>query len=1757
MYSTSVTAQTGPVFTPHPDITVSCGESIPDFADCEATSPDCPGPVTITSFTGGVGGTEHYCTITPSKLNNSIGWAFWLSLENMPVERWKFDGTAYLAQYADGTAHLWGTIVNYQNSSYKFEVSLWFAQRKNWSEWSALGRGYRNDSGLVGNNYLNWDYYELMGEFSTFTGIEGLAGNYLNIAPYPTSLYYGFQSGIGANNKNANPGFGGSFSYSGMVLGEHCGAGVGKLSVDTSCGNDEVTCAANTQTRICKATDNCGNTAFQTQQIHIVDTTPPTVIDFESEISVECGDHYATFLTATDDCSDVIITYVDVIVVAGCGGQLQRTYTVSDACGNFVTRTQMIHLLGDAAPEFVVFPADTLIECNQLEELNNAVIQWTGPCNNITLSSYDVTVDGNCPGNYTLIRTYTLMDDCGNVTSRDWTIQIQDTMAPVISGVPENVAMNCGDTIVEVEVTAQDGCDMSIVNVNLVATTEPNACGYNFIRTWTATDACGNTAQAVQTISLTDTEPPVFSFVPENINLACSTGTTPDDLPLATATDDCLGVIVLYEDTPIDGNCGQGILRTFTATDACGNSVTATQQITFTDDEAPVFTFVPQDLSLACGEDVNLPDAIAIDNCSDVTISFEDDFSSTCGGGFTRHYTATDGCNNTTTASVTVTILDTQAPTVSAAPADITVDCNNIPSVDEAQLEYTDNCGAVHVDYTETISQLPGTCANNYSIIRQWTLTDDCDNSTVVTWNILVEDTTAPVLQGIPANTTLNCGDEIPEAAVSAQDNCDGNINVNLVASTSFHDCGYNFIRTWTATDACGNTSEAIQTITLNDNEPPVFSFIPEDVNLACADGTSLEDLELATATDDCLGVSVIYNDTPILNGIERTFIATDACGNTISATQQIIFSDTEAPIFTFVPDDIISECGQNIQLADPTAEDNCSEVTITYSDELLGVCNSFIRTYVATDASGNSTTAVVTVSLNDTTAPVITGIPANATISCGETPMVITPLVSDNCTPSNEITISVEESTQPTDCGYMLTRTWTATDGCGNTASAYHVTTLVDNTAPQFTFVPADMDVVCGSDYTLEDPIAVDDCSNFTLTIDTILGTNCAGSFTRVFTVVDACGNTATASQSITITDNIDPQFITVPENVTVSCTNIPAVDMTAITYSDNCSAVTVSIAEDIEEGDCPGNYILTRLIEIQDACGNRNNHNWVITVVDTDAPVFVNQAPNLVLDCSAPIPPLEVLATDVCSSTIEYANDVQNIPTDCGYQLIRTRTATDACGNSATLTQTVTVEDFAPPVFSFLPENLTLSCNQTIPSIQLPTATDLCSGDVFVTVTETVLPGTCSSNFTMYRVYRSSDDCGNEAMHIQTITVADTTGPEFLNFEPEIIINCEQSNTPYVIVLDNCSSASLSFTDEVFGSPCNGGIVRTYIATDGCNNQTVMQQMITLEDEVAPVFLNFPSNLNVSCDAVPPASSAQVEYMDNCSDVEVNYSESSIPGDCPGNYTLERTWSITDACFNTTTATWTIEVTDTEAPIITGVPEDVFIDCTDAIPPADVIAIDNCSDEVPVTLIATTVPEGCGEIFIRRWYAEDACGNLTQAIQNVIISDMYAPVLSEYPADMTLPCGAPVPPVPTITATDNCANDVVVEFTELIDGTPNCPIITREWCATDCVGNEECHIQTITFSTNANMVVNQMNAWTISSRQAKVSVSSSNTDHWTLSLFDLSGKEVSVLFDGTLQSGESRTFTFNPEKFGDGMYLVRYTNGSEIFTQKLYFSE
>lgn len=159
------------------------------------------------------------------------------------------------------------------------------------------------------------------------------------------------------------------------------------------------------------------------------------------------------------------------------------------------------------------------------------------------------------------------------------------------------------------------------------------------------------------------------------------------------------------------------------------------------------------------------------------------------------------------------------------------------------------------------------------------------------------EDTTGPDFTGTSSSVNVACG-STPGVLASPTDPCG-------IASLTYEDTfngsggctgGTGILRTYTAVDECGNTSTFEQQLVFVDVEPPVFDFVPSDLTLTCEDGDF--PLDNATATDECTDVTISVS-LDIFGGpcpepyeISRVFTATDACGNTASATQVIYISN-------------------------------------------------------------------------------------------------------------------------------------------------------------------------------------------------------------------------------------------------------------------------------------------------------------------------------------------------------------------------------------------------------------------------------------------------------------------------------------------------------------------------------------------------------------------------------------------------------------------------------------------------------------------------------------------------------------------------------------------------------------------------------------------------------------------------------------------------------------------------------------------------
>ncbi|MCB9341104.1 MAG: hypothetical protein H6577_23505 [Lewinellaceae bacterium] len=114
-------------------------------------------------------------------------------------------------------------------------------------------------------------------------------------------------------------------------------------------------------------------------------------------------------------------------------------------------------------------------------------------------------------------------------------------------------------------------------------------------------------------------------------------------------------------------------------------------------------------------------------------------------------------------------------------------------------------------------------CTTDVFVYQVCNQTTGCCDQAAVT--MILGDNTPPILQNVPADLTIGCDDAVPSPPiVFGYDSCPG-IYINYGETTDQYGVGacesYQIIRTWVATDLCGNSSTGDQVITVQDLSAP------------------------------------------------------------------------------------------------------------------------------------------------------------------------------------------------------------------------------------------------------------------------------------------------------------------------------------------------------------------------------------------------------------------------------------------------------------------------------------------------------------------------------------------------------------------------------------------------------------------------------------------------------------------------------------------------------------------------------------------------------------------------------------------------------------------------------------------------------------------------------------------------------------------------------------------------------------------------
>lgn len=254
--------------------------------------------------------------------------------------------------------------------------------------------------------------------------------------------------------------------------------------------------------------------------------------------------------------------------------------------------------------------------------------------------------------------------------------------------------------------------------------------------------------------------------------------------------------------------------------------------------------------------------------------------------------TVTDDDLLTDMCVATISVLDTISPTANALGG-LSFECigNVTPANISGVLGVADNCTVTpvvaHVGDNSDGASCPETITRTYSV------TDDQGNSSSIIQLIVVQDTQSPVMAVAPATINVECSADVPGMLdLAYTDNCDAS---GVVTGTDVSDglsCPETITRTWSYTDACGNSSVAVtQLIVVEDITPPA----PDNNTLTTINGSCEVTPTTPTATDNCSGtISGVEDVTFPITFIGTTTVTwtyADACGNQSTQTQDVVVS--------------------------------------------------------------------------------------------------------------------------------------------------------------------------------------------------------------------------------------------------------------------------------------------------------------------------------------------------------------------------------------------------------------------------------------------------------------------------------------------------------------------------------------------------------------------------------------------------------------------------------------------------------------------------------------------------------------------------------------------------------------------------------------------------------------------------------------------------------------------------------------------------
>jgi hypothetical protein len=446
------------------------------------------------------------------------------------------------------------------------------------------------------------------------------------------------------------------------------------------------------------------------------------------------------------------------------------------------------------------------------------------------------------------------------------------------------------------------------------------------------------------------------------------------------ASDGCSGAITITNN--ITGtNDASGVYSVgttnvvWTATDASGNSSSCTQTITVIDTQNPTIATlsamnVDADSGVCTYSSSRLMAPVATDNCSVVSVVASP--ASLVSGENIVTWTVTDGSGLTATSTQTITVIDTQNPTIATLSA-MNVDADaGVCTYVSSQLTTpttADNCSVVSVVAS------PASLVSGENIVT-WTVTDGSGLTATSTQTVTVVDSQIPTIATLSTiNVNADAGvctyASTQLTAPTAVDNCSV---VSVVASPASLVSGSNTV-TWTVTDGAGLKATSVQTVTVVDKVAPVVVTKNKTIQLNATGTASIVVADVNNGSTDNCGISLVELDKMAftcanVGANTVTLKVTDTNGNVATQTAIITVEDKIAPVVFTKNITVQLDASSNILIAaadvNNGSTDNCG-ISLLELDKALFSCADVgenVVTLKVTDNSGNVSTRTATVTI-------------------------------------------------------------------------------------------------------------------------------------------------------------------------------------------------------------------------------------------------------------------------------------------------------------------------------------------------------------------------------------------------------------------------------------------------------------------------------------------------------------------------------------------------------------------------------------------------------------------------------------------------------------------------------------------------------------------------------------------------------------------------------------------------------------------------